>query len=100
PAFRRRPAWNRPIRRRCSRWRARWDRVPPPPDAGSRDARGPAMTGGAVRLIPFGGLGEFGMNCLAIESAGGDLIVVDAGLRFADERTPGAALLVPDFRWL
>jgi ribonuclease J len=34
-----------------------------------------------LRLVPLGGLGEVGMNCLAIESGGG-LVLVDCGVTF------------------
>lgn len=36
---------------------------------------------GVVRLVPLGGLGEIGMNCLAIEQEEG-IIVVDCGVTF------------------
>ncbi len=50
---------------------------------------------GAVRVIPLGGLGEIGMNALAIES-GGEAIVVDCGVTF-DERGLGVDIVHPDF---
>jgi ribonuclease J len=49
----------------------------------------------AVRVIPLGGLGEIGMNALAIES-GGEAIVVDCGVTF-DERGLGVDIVHPDF---
>jgi ribonuclease J len=51
-----------------------------------------------VRIVPLGGLGEVGMNCLAIEAAG-RIAVVDCGVLFTDEPF-GVDVLVPDLGWL
>lgn len=51
--------------------------------------------GGSLRLWALGGLGEVGMNCLALE-AQGRLILIDCGLTFPD-REPGVELIHPDF---
>ncbi|MBI5015843.1 MAG: ribonuclease J [Deltaproteobacteria bacterium] len=53
---------------------------------------------GTARLIPLGGLGEFGLNALALESDT-DLVVVDSGLLFPAPGT-GGDCLVPDFSYL
>jgi ribonuclease J len=37
--------------------------------------------GAGLRLVPLGGLGEVGMNCLGIESSGG-VVLVDCGVTF------------------
>lgn len=51
-----------------------------------------------VRLVPLGGLGEIGMNCMAIEDDRG-IVLVDCGTAFpADDL--GVDVLHPDFRWL
>ncbi len=52
----------------------------------------------AVEVTHLGGLGEFGKNCLVIR-AGGEAIVVDAGISFGDELLPGVGVdrVVPDF---
>ena len=39
------------------------------------------MPTGKLHIVPLGGMGEFGMNCMAIRY-GDDIIVVDAGLMF------------------
>jgi ribonuclease J len=52
-----------------------------------------------TRLIPLGGLGEFGLNALVVEHAG-RLLLVDAGLLFAGAEMPGIDTIVPDFRCL
>jgi ribonuclease J len=52
-----------------------------------------------VRLVPFGGLGEFGLNALALECAG-RLLLIDAGLMFPPPELPGVDMVVPDFQYL
>jgi hypothetical protein len=52
----------------------------------------------SVRIVPLGGLGEVGMNCLAVE-AEGRIAVVDCGVLFTDEPF-GVDVLVPDLTWL
>jgi len=51
-----------------------------------------------VRIVPLGGLGEVGMNCLAVE-AGGRIAVVDCGVLFPDEHL-GVDVVLPDLTWL
>ena len=48
-----------------------------------------------VRLLPLGGLGEVGMNCMAIEQRG-EVILVDCGVTF-DDRGLGVDVVHPDF---
>lgn len=52
-----------------------------------------------VKIIPLGGVGEIGLNMMAIEH-GDDILVVDAGLMFPDEYMPGVDLVIPDFEYL
>jgi ribonuclease J len=56
------------------------------------------MTSRSLRLVPLGGLGEIGMNCLAIEQPDG-ILVVDCGTAFPHDDL-GIDLLHPDFSWL
>ena len=51
-----------------------------------------------LRVIPLGGLGEVGMNCLALETDD-DLLVIDCGITFPEENQ-GIDLLHPDFSYL
>ncbi|HET9552490.1 MAG TPA: ribonuclease J [Anaeromyxobacteraceae bacterium] len=51
-----------------------------------------------VRIVPLGGLGEIGMNCLAVE-ADGRIAVVDCGVLFPDENV-GVDVIAPDLGWL
>lgn len=53
----------------------------------------------ALRVIPLGGLGEVGLNCLLLEQ-GGRRVMIDCGLLFPRPDAPGAALAVPDFSYL
>jgi ribonuclease J len=48
-----------------------------------------------VRIVPLGGLGEVGMNCLAIEQ-GGEVVLIDCGVTF-DDRGLGVDVIHPDF---
>ncbi len=52
-----------------------------------------------TRVVPLGGLGEIGLNALALES-GDDVVLVDCGLLFPGAGHPGIDCLVPDFTWL
>jgi ribonuclease J len=52
-----------------------------------------------IRIIPLGGLGEVGKNMTVFE-AGGDAIVVDAGLAFPRDEHLGVDLVLPDMTYL
>src|SRR5260370_15175611 len=52
-----------------------------------------------LQIIPLGGLGEFGMNCMALRY-GDDIIVVDAGMMFPDAELMGVDIVTPDFAYL
>jgi len=55
----------------------------------------------AFRVLPLGGLGEIGMNCMAIEigtSGKGPIVIVDCGVSF--QGTNGVELVHPDFSFL
>jgi ribonuclease J len=52
-----------------------------------------------VDVVPLGGLGEFGLNMMAI-SCGETTIVVDAGAMFPESDLPGVDLIVPDLDYL
>jgi ribonuclease J len=57
------------------------------------------MSSGKLHLIPLGGLGEFGMNCMAVRW-GDEIIVIDAGLMFPESELLGVDIVVPDISWL
>jgi ribonuclease J len=52
-----------------------------------------------LKIIPIGGLGEFGMNSMAIRY-GDDIIVIDAGMMFPDSELLGVDIVTPDFAYL
>lgn len=55
----------------------------------------------AVRIIPIGGVGEFGIgkNMTVVEYKG-EMIVIDMGSLFASEDYPGVNYMVPDIKYL
>ena len=57
------------------------------------------MPSGKLQLVPLGGLGEFGMNCMAVRW-GDDIIVIDAGLMFPEAELLGVDIVVPDISYL
>ncbi len=57
------------------------------------------MPSGKLHLVPLGGLGEFGMNCMAVRW-GDDIIVIDAGMMFPEAELLGVDIVVPDISYL
>ena len=57
------------------------------------------MSKGKLQIIPIGGLGEFGMNCMVIRWDE-DLFVIDAGLMFPESDLLGVDIVVPDITYL
>jgi len=54
---------------------------------------------GKMRFIPLGGVGEIGKN-LYVYQVLDQLLVVDCGLKFPEERMFGVDIVVPEIRWL
>ena len=50
-------------------------------------------------MLPLGGLGEIGMNLMVYE-CDGEMIVVDAGITFPDNWTPGVDVVLPDIAYI
>jgi ribonuclease J len=57
------------------------------------------MSAAPLRVIPLGGLGEIGMNCMVYE-CGDEAILVDCGMMFPDAATLGVDVIVPDMTYL
>jgi ribonuclease J len=57
------------------------------------------MSSGKLHIVPLGGLGEFGMNCMAIRW-GEDIVVIDAGMMFPEAELLGVDIVVPDISYL
>lgn len=53
---------------------------------------------GKLKVVPLGGLGEIGMNCLALERDD-DIIVIDCGVMFPGEEV-GVDVIHPDLSFL
>jgi ribonuclease J len=54
---------------------------------------------GKLQIVPLGGLGEFGMNCMAVRW-GDEIIVIDGGLMFPEAELLGVDIVVPDITYL
>lgn len=52
-----------------------------------------------IRIIPLGGLGEIGKN-ITLYEYDGDMFLVDCGMSFPDEDTPGVDIVIPDFTYV
>ena len=59
----------------------------------------PKLEEGKIRIIPLGGVEEVGKNMTAIE-IGNDIIVIDAGMHFSNEETPGVDYVIPNTTYL
>lgn len=53
----------------------------------------------ALKILPLGGLGEIGMNCMILEYQD-EILVVDCGLLFSDLEHFGVEFVIPDFTYL
>src|SRR5512140_1713450 len=52
-----------------------------------------------LQAIPLGGLGEFGMNIMALRY-GDDIIVIDSGMMFPETELLGVDIVIPDVTFL
>jgi ribonuclease J len=86
---------NRPPRRDQSRQSA----IPPEEINPTELPLGPPprLSEGGLRVVALGGVGEVGRNMTVFEYAG-RLLVVDCGVLFPAEDSPGVDLILPDLR--
>jgi ribonuclease J len=56
-------------------------------------------SGPALEIVPLGGLGEFGMNMMAVSWLD-TTIVIDAGVLFPGLELPGVNMVIPDLTYL
>ena len=59
----------------------------------------PPLAQGTIRIIPLGGVEEVGKNMTAIEY-GEDIILIDAGIQFKTEDTPGIDFILPNTKYV
>jgi ribonuclease J len=52
-----------------------------------------------LEIIPLGGIGEFGMNCMAVRFED-EMIILDAGMGFPEESSFGVDVSIPNFEFL
>ncbi len=52
-----------------------------------------------LEIIPLGGIGEFGMNCMAVRYED-EMLILDAGMGFPEETAYGVDVCIPDFDFL
>jgi ribonuclease J len=52
-----------------------------------------------LEIIPLGGIGEFGMNCMGLRVSG-EMILIDAGMGFPEETPYGVDISIPNFDFL
>ena len=52
-----------------------------------------------IKIASLGGLGAVGMNCYIVEQDD-EIIIMDAGILFANGDTPGVDYIIPDFTYL
>src|SRR5687767_15750643 len=59
----------------------------------------PVVSSATLEIVPLGGLGEFGMNMMAV-SWEDTTILIDAGVMFPDPDQLGVDLIIPDLAYL
>src|ERR1041384_1062400 len=59
----------------------------------------PDVSPSTLEVVPLGGLGEFGMNMMAL-SWGDTTILIDAGVMFPDPDQLGVDLIIPDLTYV
>lgn len=52
-----------------------------------------------LRFVPLGGLEEIGRNCAFFEY-GNEIVVIDVGIQFPEEETPGIDYIIPNMTYL
>jgi len=52
-----------------------------------------------LEIIALGGIGEFGMNCMAVRYED-EMLILDAGMGFPEESAYGVDVCIPDFGFL
>ena len=64
-----------------------------------REHKIPDLPKDTIRIIPLGGVEEIGKNMTVIEY-NDDIVVIDAGIQFKTEETPGIDYMLPNTKYL
>ncbi len=67
--------------------------------AGAGAGGGKERRDDVVRFVPLGGLEEVGRNCMFLEYKN-EIVVIDVGLQFPEEETPGIDYIIPNVAYL
>src|ERR687891_1775940 len=59
----------------------------------------PVVSPATLEVVPLGGLGEFGMNMMAV-SWEDTTLLIDAGVMFPEPDQPGVDLIIPDMTYV
>lgn len=59
----------------------------------------PSTAGKVLRFVPLGGFEEVGKNMMFFEY-GDEILIIDAGLQFPEENTPGVDYIIPNVSYL
>ncbi len=62
-------------------------------------SKSPILPADTIRIIPLGGVEEIGRNMTVVEYMN-DIVIIDAGLEFSDEDTPGIDYIIPNTKYL
>jgi len=62
-------------------------------------AKKPMDNNTPLRFVPLGGLEEIGRNCMFFEYKN-EIIIIDAGLQFPEDETPGVDYIIPNISYL
>lgn len=64
-----------------------------------RTVKSESLERDVLRFVPLGGLEEIGRNCAFFEYKN-DIVVVDVGIQFPEEETPGVDYIIPNVSYL
>ncbi|MDA1335088.1 MAG: ribonuclease J [bacterium] len=59
----------------------------------------PTTSADTLRIVPLGGVEQVGKNCMFLEY-GDDIMIIDMGLQFPEENTPGIDFIIPNVAYL